>query len=299
MPQIMFEEYANSLHLNERYEPALLSSVSKEKIVIELLDMLVEEQKQISKADIPPDYKSRRNLLKGLLTVREAAPLPVGYINKMDMLLQLELKEKGVVQIDELAPVSALVPHCSYSQADKFILWQGDITRLGADAIVNAANKYMMGCFQPYHACIDNAIHSTAGPQLREDCSIMTNIQVESEATGGAKITRGYNLPSRFVLHTVGPIVHKGAELTDKQRTELADCYRSCLELASEIPDIKTVAFCAIATGVFGFPKPEAAKIAVQTVNEWLITHSHHFKRIVFNVFSDEDYREYFHVFNP
>lgn len=156
----------------------------------------------------------------------------------------------------------------------------------------------MLGCFQPFHACIDNAIHSAAGPQLREDCNMIMSIQGESEATGGAKITRGYNLPSKFVLHTVGPIVPKGTELTEQQKTELASCYRSCLDLANEIAEIKTIAFCAISTGVFGFPKPKAAGIALRTVNEWLNTNSnHHFENIIFNVFSDEDYREYLNVF--
>lgn len=298
MSQILLEEYANSIHVDDRYESALLTGVNQEKLVLDLLDLLVKEQKQISKADIPFDYRSRRNLLKGLLTVREAAPLPADYINKMDTLLQLELEDKGVVQMNELASILAAVPHCRYNQADKFVLWQGDITRLGADAIVNAANKYLLGCFQPYHACIDNAIHSAAGPQLREDCNVLMSMQGELEWTGGAKITRGYNLPARYVLHTVGPIVSKGTELTDQHRAELAACYRACLELAAEIPGIKIIAFCAISTGVFGFPKQEAATIAAETVNDWLNTNTHHFERIIFNVFSEEDYQEYLHVFN-
>lgn len=152
--------------------------------------------------------------------------------------------------------------------SDKFVLWQGDITQLNADAIVNAANKYMLGCFQPLHACIDNAIHSAAGPQLREDCETIMSNQKESEMTGGAKITRGYNLPAKFDLHTVGPIVPKGTELTEKQKAELASCYQACLEVANEIGGIKTIAFCAISTGVFGFPKPDAANIAIKTVND-------------------------------
>jgi O-acetyl-ADP-ribose deacetylase (regulator of RNase III) len=177
------------------------------------------------------------------------------------------------------------------------VLWQGDITQINADAIVNAANKYMLGCFQPLHACIDNAIHSAAGPQLREDCDVIMSFQGELEETGGAKITRGYNLPAKFVVHTVGPIVPKGTELTEIQKAELASCYKSCLEVANEIGEIKTIAFCAISTGVFGFPKPEAAIIAVETINEWLNTHPNYFEKIIFNVFSEEDYKEYLNVF--
>ncbi|SFE23750.1 O-acetyl-ADP-ribose deacetylase (regulator of RNase III), contains Macro domain [Paenibacillus algorifonticola] len=295
--QITLMEYASLVHLTDRYMPAQNDFSRKEEMVNDLLESLLEEQKQVRKTAIPHDYMGKRNLLKGLLNVREPAPLAVDFLNKLDTLLQTELKEKGIIDVEHLDSVSTLLPHCSFSQSDKFSLWQGDITRLGADAIVNAANKYMLGCFQPYHACIDNAIHTTAGPKLREDCNIIMSIQGEPEATGGAKITRGYNLPARFVLHTVGPIVSKGTELIEQQRADLAACYRCCLELANEIDEIRTVAFCSISTGVFGFPKPEASKIAVQTVNEWLNTHTHHFEKIIFNVFSDDDYTEYLHVF--
>ena len=176
-------------------------------------------------------------------------------------------------------------------------MWQGDITKLHTDAIVNAANKQMLGCFQPLHACIDNAIHSTSGPQLRDDCEIIMSTQGELEETGNAKITRAYNLPSRFVLHTVGPIVQSGTMLTEQQKDELASCYISCLEVANEIENIKTIAFCAISTGVFGFPKSEAAHIAVNTVNKWLTTYPNHIEKIIFNVFSEGDYQEYLKVF--
>ncbi|KQN99888.1 protein-ADP-ribose hydrolase [Paenibacillus sp. Leaf72] len=295
--QLTLMEYASLIQLNDRYIPVQNDFCRKEQMVNDLLETLLEEQQQVRKTMIPSNYMEKRNLLKGLLTVREPTPLAVDFLSKLDALLQTELKEKGTVDVDHLDCVSTLVPRCSFSQADRFSLWQGDITRLGADAIVNAANQYMLGCFQPYHACIDNAIHTAAGPQLREDCKIIMTYQGESEATGGAKITKGYNLPARFVLHTVGPIVTKGTELIEQQKADLAACYRACLELASEIEDIKTVAFCSISTGVFGFPKPEASRIAVQTVNEWLNTHAHHFEKIIFNVFSDDDYTEYLHVF--
>ena len=132
---------------------------------------------------------------------------------------------------------------------------------------------------------------------MRDDCEIIMSEQGELEETGNAKITRAYNLPSRYVLHTVGPVVPKGTTLTEQQKKELASCYISCLELASEIKNIKTIAFCAISTGVFGFPKSEAAHIAVNTINQWITAHPNHFEKIIFNVFSDGDYKEYLSVF--
>ena len=297
MPQLKLKEYSSSIELESRYSQSLLYLEDYEELVNELLNSLLNGNDTLIGVEIPPEYTAKRNLLRGLLNVREAKPLDSEVLKKIDSLLQVELKEKGVVEVHPLGPVSKLVPHNPFIHSDKFILWQGDITTLKADAIVNAANKYMLGCFQPLHACIDNAIHSAAGPQLRDDCKVIMSIQKEVEKTGRAKITRGYNLPAKFVLHTVGPIVPKETELTEKQKVELASSYISCLELANEIAEIKTVAFCAISTGIFGFPKQEAANIAVRTVNEWLNNHSNNFEKIIFNVFSDEDYYEYLKVF--
>jgi O-acetyl-ADP-ribose deacetylase (regulator of RNase III) len=294
--QIPLKKYANAIQLQEVYSPMLHNAYSKVDLVDDLLEILTNEQKQLQKSDIPSDYNGRRSLLKGLLTVRNPDPLKDDFISRIDTLLQMERKEKGNVEVEKLETVATMIPSCSLEQSNKIILWQGDITRLAADAIVNAANQYLLGCFQPYHACIDNAIHSAAGPQLREDCSVIMSLQGELEATGGSKITRGYNLPAKFVLHTVGPIVSRGTNVSEHQRTQLADCYRSCLALANEIKDIKSVAFCAVSTGVFGFPKAEAAKIAVQTVNEWLSTNAHHIEKVVFNVFSEEDHYNYLDV---
>ncbi|MCY9691803.1 protein-ADP-ribose hydrolase [Paenibacillus alginolyticus] len=296
MTQLSLKEYASPIHLTDCYEPSLLYLNRKEEMVDELLETFLKEKEELREAKVPRDYAGKRDLLKGILTIREPKPLDVENLNKLDSLLQTELMERGVIEVGPLEPISDIYPNCSFNQSHKFTLWQGDMTRLGADAIVNAANKYLLGCFHPYHACIDNDIHSAAGPQLREDCNTIMSLQGELEDTGGAKITRGYNLPSKFVLHTVGPIIDKGIELTEQQKAELASCYRSCLDLANELVAIKTVAFCAISTGVFGFPKAEAAQIAVRTVNEWLNTNPNHFEKIIFNVFSDEDYNEYLHV---
>jgi O-acetyl-ADP-ribose deacetylase (regulator of RNase III) len=297
MPQLPLANYSSSINLHEKYRPAGTFFVTKEKIVNKLLQVLLNEDDSINKKEIPKDYQGRRSLLRGLLNKRAPGPLKEDFLNKLDSLLQTELKEKGVVDVEGLEPISNQFPHNHFNQSDKLVVWQGDITRLNADVIVNAANKQMLGCLQPLHACIDNAIHSAAGPQLREDCQTIMTIQRDFENTGDAKITRGYNLPSKFVLHTVGPIIPQGTALTEKQMAELASCYLSCLELAHEVAEIKTVAFCAISTGVFGFPKSEAAQIAVHSVNEWLAAHPNHFEKIIFNVFSEEDYLEYLNVF--
>ncbi|WP_375088721.1 protein-ADP-ribose hydrolase [Peribacillus sp. RS7] len=299
MTQLQLKEYSSLISLKDKYTPSMLYINQNEEIINTLLDKLLKENSRLENAEIPQDYQGKRKLLRGLLTIREAISLDPEFSQKLDALLQTELKEKGIVDVEKLETVSSLVPINPFNQSNKFILWQGDITQINADGIVNAANKHMLGCFQPLHVCIDNAIHSASGPQLREECKTIMAIQGKTEKTGGAKITRGYNLPAKFVLHTVGPIVPNETELTEKQRAELASCYISCLELANEIAEIKTIAFCAISTGVFGFPKTEAANIAIHTVNEWLNRHPNQFEKIIFNVFSDEDYDEYINVFSP
>ncbi|MGG6313102.1 protein-ADP-ribose hydrolase [Paenibacillus macerans] len=298
MQQLPLKEYESAIHLRYKYAPSLHYIDSKVKVVDELVEFFLRERDYDGSTAALGDHARKRHLLKGLLNKREPSPLGQDVLDRIDSLLQCELMEKEVVRVDRLSPVTSLFPQSPYNQSERLVLWQGDITRLNTDAIVNAANKYMLGCFQPMHACIDNAIHSAAGPRLREDCNTIMSIQKETEFTGGAKITRGYNLPSSYVLHTVGPIVLQGTVLTPLQREELASCYISCLELAHELPEIKSVAFCAISTGVFGFPKPEAAFIAVNTVNDWLNANpKHHFEKILFNVFSEADYHEYAKVF--
>lgn len=188
--------------------------------------------------------------------------------------------ERGVVDAGRIPP----------SPLDKRLsLWRGDITTLRADAVVNAANSRMLGCFVPLHSCIDNCIHTMAGVRLREKCYRMMNGREED--TGMAKITPGYNLPAKFVIHTVGPIV--GGFLTGRDKALLASCYRSVLDLANE-NCLRSVAFCCISTGVFRFPPGEAAKIAVRTVQKWLFEHPESsLGRIVFNVFKESDERLY------
>ena len=246
-----------------------------------LTDMLLEEMPQYRREAerIPPDEESRRYLLRCLMNLREPRALPPRFLAVQDALLGAERGSRGVVHVRELPAIPS---------DGRLVLWQGDITRLDADAIVNAANSRLLGCFRPGHNCIDNVIHSAAGLQLREECAEIMRAQGHEEPTGQAKITAGYNLPAKHVLHTVGPII--SGPLTEEDRALLASCYRSCLRLAEE-KGLKTVAFCCISTGVFRFPKDEAARIAVETVRDYLKTGS--LERIVFCVHGDENLRIY------
>ena len=228
---------------------------------------------------IPPDEESQRYFLRCLMNVREPRALSPRFLEAQDALLGAEREARGVVHVPELPAIPS---------DKRIVLWQGDITRLDADAIVNAANSQLLGCFRPGHHCIDNVIHSAAGLQLREECAEIMRRQGHEEPTGQAKITGGYNLPAKHVLHTVGPIIT--GPLTDDDRELLASCYRSCLKLAEE-KDLKSVAFCCISTGVFRFPRDEAARIAVDTVRKYLETGS--MEKIIFCVHGDENLRVY------
>ena len=187
-------------------------------MVENIIEVLIKEPSAPRDVEIPNDYQGKRNLVRALLNIREPKPLNQQLVEEIDSLLQSELTNKRIVEVDKLESLAEIFPSNPFSQSDKLILCQGDITQLNADVIVNAANKQMLGCFQPLHACIDNAIHSAAGPQLRNDCEMIMSLQGDLEETGEAKITRAYNLPSSYVLHTVGPIVPKGTTLTKQQR---------------------------------------------------------------------------------
>lgn len=237
-------------------------------------------------AEFPAEHTAQRRLLRSLMNVRAPLPLQPDFLEMQDALLSDERAEKGVIDAMKL-PATAADP--------RLALWQGDITRLRADAIVNAANHTLLGCFHPCHGCIDNAIHSAAGLQLREACSRLMAAQKHPEPNGKARLTPGYNLPAKYVLHTVGPIVQ--GNVTRRDREELASCYRSCLELAAG-HGLESIAFCCISTGEFHFPNPEAAEIAVQTVRETLERQSS-VKRVVFNVFKDVDQRLYRNILGP
>ena len=224
----------------------------------------------------PVDAFSQRRLLRSLMNVRPPMPLAPKFLEVQDALLSTEREEKGVVDGDALPPTAG---------DPRLVLWQGDITRLRADAIVDADNSALLGCFAPCHGCIDNAIHSAAGLQLRDACAEIMRAQGHPEPAGRAKLTEGYNLPARYVLHTVGPIVT--GRVTARDRALLASCYCACLTKAAEA-GLESIAFCCISTGVFCFPNEDAAEIAVQTVKEFLQTPTT-IKKVIFNVFKDLD----------
>lgn len=246
----------------------------REYLITELLKELSEHEN----IKIPTNETEQKKLLHSLFNIRMPLPVRDDFIAIQDEYLREETRQKGVTGLDDLEPI----------QPDIY-LWQGDITTITCDAIVNAANSEMLGCFCPCHGCIDNAIHTFAGVQLRLKCAEIRNEQGHKEETGKAKLTPAYNLPCKYVLHTVGPIV-KG-RLTQQDCDLLASCYRSCLELAEQ-NGVKSVAFCCISTGEFHFPNDTAAEIAIKTVKDFKM-HSHSKIKVVFNVFKDMDYEIY------
>lgn len=243
-----------------------------------LIGELQKEMPEYAGIALPGDPEGRWQLFRGLCNLRPPRKATAGFLKMQDAFLREMTREKGIVPVDSLQP----------SQLDsRLFLWQGDITRLQADAIVNAANSQLLGCFRPNHNCIDNLIQTMAGVQLRYACWQLMEEQGHPEPAGGAKITQGYNLPARNVLHTVGPIVQ--GKVTERDRQLLASCYRSCLELASSA-GLHSLAFCCISTGVFGYPQAEAARTAVKTVREWLAEHPRtSLDKIVFDVYKDQD----------
>ncbi len=224
--------------------------------------------------DIPAESESQRQLLRGLMNIRAPQSANADFLKMQDAYLQGENAAKGITDVADLTPVQP-----------GLYLWQGDITALRCDAIVNAANSGMTGCYIPNHRCIDNAIHTFAGVELRLACAELMARQGHPEPTGRAKITPAFNLPCKYVLHTVGPIID--GRVTQRDRDLLASCYRSCLELAAE-NSLESVALCCISTGEFHFPNDLAAEIAVATVKEFLKKQTS-VKKVIFNVFKDLD----------
>ena len=239
-----------------------------------LIQALLDERPSCQKQMIPAESEQQKILLRGLMNVRRPRRVGAEFLRVQDAYLQGETAEKGVTDVAGLTPMQP-----------GLYLWQGDITTLKCDAIVNAANSGMTGCYIPNHRCIDNAIHTYAGVELRLACEALMEQQGHLEPTGQAKITPAFNLPCRYVLHTVGPII-KG-QVTKQDEKLLASCYRSCLELAAE-NGLESVAFCCISTGEFHFPNELAAEIAVRTVKAFM-TRQTSVRKVIFNVFKDLD----------
>ena len=239
-----------------------------------LIRSLIQERTEYGGLQIPRDAAGQRQLLRGLMNVRAPMAASEEFLAVQDDYLRQELAEAGVTDADDLRPISG-----------GLYLWQGDITRLRCGAIVNAANSGMTGCYIPNHRCIDNAIHTYAGVELRLACEKLMERQGYPEPAGQAKITPAFNLPCLYVLHTVGPII--SGKVTKQDEQLLASCYRSCLELAAE-KGLKSVAFCCISTGEFHFPNDLAAEIAVRTVTDFLKRDTS-IQKVIFNVFKDTD----------
>ena len=239
-----------------------------------LIQLFLKERPEYRDLSIPTEPESQRQLLRGLMNIRAPQRIGADFLKIQDDYLQGETAAKGITDIADLTPIQP-----------GLCLWQGDITTLKCDAIVNAANSGMTGCYIPNHRCIDNAIHTFAGVELRLACEELMEQQGYPEPTGQAKITPAFNLPCRYVLHTVGPII--GGRVTKEDEELLASCYRSCLELAAE-NTLESVVFCCISTGEFHFPNDLAAEIAVATVKEFLKKQTS-VKKVIFNVFKDLD----------
>lgn len=246
--------------------------------LIFLIKYLIEESDELRSVDIPAQDAERKRLLRSLMNIRPPKAVSEKFLEIQDAYLREECAAKSIVLLSDIA----------LAEPDIY-LWQGDITRLSVDAIVNAANSALLGCFVPCHGCIDNAIHSAAGVELRLECARIMQKQGTQEPTGKARITKAYNLPCRYVLHTVGPIIH--GKVTRQDCELLADCYRSCLELAAAY-QLKSIAFCCISTGEFHFPSKKAAEIAIQTVRDYQKNNPNALE-VVFNVFKDSDYAIY------
>lgn len=257
----------------------------EKKIQDQRLDYLVDAFKkdsvQYKELETPKDTEGKRRILRSLMNIRMPRKMDKAVLSVQDEYLQERVRENGIVELDDIPMIR-----------DRMSIWQGDITRLAVDAIVNAANSQMLGCFVPMHTCIDNCIHTFAGVELRAECSRQMNqLRLKygkdyEQPTAVPMLTDAYNLPAKKVIHVVGPIVRY--ELTPELEKNLADCYRNTLDMCLE-HDLKSVAFCCISTGVFHFPNKRAAEIAVSTVSSWLSQHPSAMERVIFNVFKDED----------
>ena len=267
----------------------MIGRTAQEKRLDELVEVFRDESVEYRDIVVPKDTEGKRRLLRSLMNVRMPKALPPGVLRLQDEYLSERAKKKGIVALEDIPVTEGVVS-----------IWQGDITRLAADAIVNAANSGMLGCFVPMHACIDNCIHTYAGVQLRAECADkMARLRRiygpgYEQPTAVPMLTDGYNLPAKKVVHVVGPIV--SGRLNAENERDLAACYTNTLDLCLE-NGLRSVAFCCISTGVFRFPQDRAASIAADTVRKWLSIHDGTMDRVIFNVFTDRDREIYERIF--
>jgi O-acetyl-ADP-ribose deacetylase (regulator of RNase III) len=242
-----------------------------------LINELIKEDKRLIGTKIPEDMEEKKILFRALRNIREPKPISKEYLSIQDEFLKSEIENKGIINHEDIPFDKGIIS-----------IWKGDITTIKCDAIVNACNEYLLGCFIPNHNCIDNAIHSYAGIELREECN---NIMKGSTLPNGEVVlTHGYNLPSKYVIETVGPKVN--GYITEEDRNDLKNCYLNSLELSKK-EGIKSITFPCISTGLYGFPKKEASIIAINIVKEYLEKNKNVFSHIIFNVFNNEDYNIY------
>lgn len=250
-----------------------------------LVEAFKEDSKEYKYIQTPEDTENKKVLLRSLMNIRMPGKMDDDILRIQDEYLKERIEENGIITLNDIPVIK-----------EQLSIWQGDITRLKVDVIVNAANSQMLGCFIPMHTCIDNCIHTFAGVQLRDECNkIMNQKRIQygrnyEQPTAMPILTDGYNLPCKKIIHIVGPIVQY--HLTDKHREQLAECYINSLNLCRE-NGLRSIAFCCISTGVFHFPNREAARIAVKTVKEWLTENPGSMDRVIFNVFKDEDRKYY------
>ena len=255
-----------------------------------LIEYLLKENTKVNIDKITTNINDKKNLYRSLCNIREPKPISKEYLEIEKEYLQEELKKKNLTKVEDIMPIVKTIKESSFENKDKICLWQGDITTLQIDSIVNAANSQGLGCFVPCHKCIDNQINTFAGISLRLECNKIMKEKDYFLHTGNAFITKGYNLPAKYVIHTVGPIIYN--EVTEKEELQLVNCYTSSLELAIK-NGVRTIAFPCISTGEFKFPKEEACKLAILTVENFLEEYREDFDKIVFNVYGEEDYKIY------
>lgn len=267
--------------------------MNKEELITNLLDYFYHEDKSLMQFEIPEDEEEKRKHLDNIIALREPNEIDEYTLAMESKLLQIEKEEREVMDAKEIKTIKETLSSDD-EMADIFALWQGDITTLKVDAIVNPANASLLGCSIPYHKCVDRLVHSRAGIGLKLECNDIIKRQMHHENNGTAKITNAYNLPCKYILHTVGPMVD--GNLTEENKIDLENSYIAVLELAKK-KEIRTLAIPCISTGEYHFPKNIAAPIAVETIKEYLLTNPNTFDKIIINVYTNEDYNEYRKLF--
>lgn len=235
-------------------------------------------------------HREKQTLYRALVNIREPKPISDEYLKKEDEYLKEELKKSKVTNVKHIKTIKEKYKKSKVTNSDIICLWHGDITKLKIDAIVNESNSKGIGCFIPNHKCVDNQIHTFAGVRLRLACDEIMKTMNYNLETGNAIITEGYNLPAKFVIHTVGPVVE--VEVNDENEVALANCYIKSLELAIE-KNIRTIAFPCISTGIFDFPNVAASRIAIKTVDEFISKNRDKFDKVIFDLWTDDDFEVY------